>query len=158
MSEYNHTQWPTEDVIGPFKNENEYLSNFYEASVVYNGTEFPTSENAFQAMKARDENELYEKIAAAESPEKAKELGKKPSLPENWEEQKKYMMLEIVTAKFAQNPELRERLLETGDKLLVELNWWNDTYWGADSSTGEGKNMLGRVLMEVRSSLRSLEE
>lgn len=158
MSEYNRTQWPTEDVIGPFKNENEYLSNFYEASVVYNGTEFPTSENAFQAMKARDENELYEKIAAAESPEKAKELGKKPSLPENWEEQKKYMMLEIVTAKFAQNPELRERLLETGDKLLVELNWWNDTYWGADSSTGEGKNMLGRVLMEVRSSLRSLEE
>ncbi|MFC7074690.1 NADAR family protein [Halovenus rubra] len=157
MSDYNRTQWPTEDVIGPFENDNEFLSNFYEVSVVYDGTEFPTSEHAYQAMKARDEEELYDEIASAESPNKAKKLGKKPSPPKNWEERKKYIMLEIVTAKFAQNPELRERLLKTGDELLVELNWWDDTYWGADSDTGEGKNMLGRILMEVRSSLQSLD-
>lgn len=158
MSDYNRTTWPTEDVIGPFKNENEYLSNFYGASVVYDGTEFPTSEHAFQAMKARDDEELYHEIASTESPDEAKKLGKKPSLPENWQNRRKYIMLEIVTAKFAQNPELRERLLDTEDQLLVELNWWNDTYWGADSKTGEGKNMLGRILMEVRSSLQTLEE
>jgi len=26
MSEYNHDQWPTDGVIGPFKNEYEFLS------------------------------------------------------------------------------------------------------------------------------------
>lgn len=154
---YNRTQWPTEDVIGPFKNEYEFLSNFHEAELVYNGTEFPTSEHAFQAMKARDEAELYQEIAAADEPNEAKELGKKPSLPENWGDEKKYIMLEIVTAKFAQNPELRAQLLGTEEKFLVELNWWGDDYWGADSQSGEGKNMLGRILMEVRSSLQSLE-
>ncbi len=154
---HNQTQWPTEDVIGPFKNDYEFLSNFHEAEIVYNGTEFPTSEHAYQAMKARDEEELYHKIASANGPREAKKFGKQPSLPENWQKEKKYVMLEIVTAKFAQNPELRENLLETDDNLLVELNHWGDTYWGADSQSGEGKNMLGRILMEVRSSIRAIE-
>jgi len=157
MSRYNRDQWPTEDVIGPFKNDYEFLSNFYEAEFVYNGTTFPTSEHAYQAMKAHDEEELYEEIATAEGPDEAKKLGKKATLPENWADQKKYHMLEIVTAKFSQNPDIRKKLFETEDELLVELNWWNDHYWGADSDSGNGINMLGRILMEVRASLQSIQ-
>jgi len=156
MVDYNRNQWPTGDVIGPFKNDFEYLSNFYEADLVYNGTEFATSEHAFQAMKALDEEELYDEIASSTDPKEAKKLGKKADLPEDWHDDRKYIMLEIVTAKFAQNRDLREKLIGTEDELLVELNWWNDTYWGADSTSGEGKNMLGRILMEVRSSLQSV--
>ena len=66
-------------------------------------------------------------------------------------------MLEIVTAKFSQNPGIREKLVGTENQLIVELNKCGDTYWGAKESGGEGKNMLGRILMEVRSSFQSIQ-
>ena len=43
-------------------------------------------------------------------------------------------------------------VLSTGDSKLVE-HTENDDYWG-DGGDGSGKNMLGRILMEVRTSLR----
>jgi N-glycosidase YbiA len=61
-------------------------------------------------------------------------------------------MRKAVTAKFEQHPELTRLLLGTGDALLVE-NTSNDDYWG-DGGDGSGRNMLGRILMEVRQRLR----
>lgn len=146
-------QIPEEDVIGPFEGEYRFLSNFAPISLRYDGTTFSTSEHAYQAAKARNESKIYDQIAASSDPDEAKQLGRKASLPNKWHEEKKYLMLEIVTAKFSQNPDSREKLLETGEKMLVELNTWGDTYWGAAIETGEGLNMLGRILMHVRSSL-----
>jgi ribA/ribD-fused uncharacterized protein len=151
-------RWPTEDAIGPFADQYRFLSNFAPVSVRYDGTDFSTSEHAYQAAKARDEPELYDQIAAATGFDKAKRLGRRTALPDDWDERKRYVMLEIVTAKFSQNPDDRERLLATGEKPLVELNSWGDTYWGADIETGEGLNMLGRILMSVRSALRFAPE
>ena len=150
-------EWPVEDSIGPFKGEYKFLSNFYEAEFVMGDTTFSTAEHAFQASKAKDQPEIYDKIVNASSPKKAKRKGKKPDLPENWFGVKKYVMLQVVTAKFSQNPELRQKLLDTGDETLVELNRWGDTYWGAKKSNGVGKNTLGVILMNVRSSLQDLE-
>ena len=45
-------------------------------------------------------------------------------------------------------------LLDTGEEILEEGNTWHDTYWGVDLKTGEGKNMLGSILMRVRNELR----
>lgn len=146
--------WPTENVIGPFEGDWRFLSNFAPVSVRYDGTVFSTSEHAYQAAKADEEPELYERIAATTDPDEAKHLGRQASLSENWDEQKRYVMLEIVTAKFAQNPTCRDKLLNTNERTIVELNSWDDTYWGADIDTGKGTNMLGRILMGVRSSLR----
>ena len=42
-------------------------------------------------------------------------------------------------------------LLDTGDALIVE-HTVNDRYWG-DGGDGSGKNMLGRILMEIRTEL-----
>lgn len=147
-------RWPTEDVIGPFEDRYRFLSNFAPISVRYDGSVFSTSEHAYQACKARDEPELYDQIVAATDPDEAKRLGRRAVLPDDWDERKRYVMLEIVTAKFSQNSDHRERLLRTGEKLLVELNSWDDTYWGADIDTGKGLNVLGRILTSVRSSLR----
>lgn len=149
--------WPTENCIGPFKGEYRFLSNFYEAEFTLGNTTFPTAEHAFQAAKAQDQPEIYEEIVNASSPKVAKRKGKKPDLPDNWYENKKYVMLEVVTAKFTQNPHLRNELLSTGQQTLVELNSWGDTYWGAKKSNGEGKNVLGVILMSVRSSLQNIE-
>ena len=45
----------------------------------------------------------------------------------------------------------RALLLATGDAKLVE-HTENDDYWG-DGGDGRGKNMLGRILMDVRGAL-----
>ncbi len=62
-------------------------------------------------------------------------------------------MREALKAKFTQNEDLKNILLETGDAILVE-HTENDNYWG-DGGDGNGKNMLGKLLMELREELRS---
>lgn len=76
---------------------------------------------------------------------------KKP-LRKDWESVKDQIMRKAVLAKFTQHDDLQELLLSTGDAKLVE-HTTNDSYWG-DGSDGSGKNMLGRILMEVREQLR----
>ena len=58
-------------------------------------------------------------------------------------------MLTALRAKFEQHAALRELLLGTGDAQLVE-HTTNDHYW-ADGGDGSGRNMLGELLMRVRS-------
>jgi len=53
--------------------------------------------------------------------------------------------------KFTQHQELKKRLLATGTARLVE-HTENDSYWG-DGGDGSGKNMLGKILMDVRQRL-----
>ena len=65
-------------------------------------------------------------------------------------------MKELLRQKF-KSPILKERLLNTGDAYLEEGNWWKDCFWGVDINTGYGENYLGRLLMEVRSEIRSAE-
>ena len=64
----------------------------------------------------------------------------------------------MIYAKFTFNPHLKEKLLATGDRELVEGNWHGDKYWGVCLRTGEGNNHLGRMLMELRDYFRDIEE
>lgn len=147
------TSWPTEGVVGPFRGELDYLSNFYEAEFDHQGIIVPTAEHAYQAAKAPSGTEEHVRIIEADGPKAAKKRGQQVALPKDWDEVKAEIMLEIVTLKFAQNFHLIDKLIETKGP-IVELNDWGDRYWGADASTGEGKNMLGRVLMGLRESFR----
>jgi predicted NAD-dependent protein-ADP-ribosyltransferase YbiA (DUF1768 family) len=52
------------------------------------------------------------------------------------------------------NSDLKEKLLETGDRYLEETNHWKDTTWGVDYISNEGANHLGVILMDVRSVLQ----
>lgn len=61
-------------------------------------------------------------------------------------------MLNLLRYKFSQHMDLREALLATGDAVLVEGNWWGDTFFGV--CRGEGENWLGRMLMQVREELK----
>ena len=89
---------------------------------------------------------------------KAKRRGSQAALRQDWNAVKTGLMKEIVTAKFTQNPHLAEKLLATGDRQIAEGNTWGDTFWGGDGRTGEGKNHLGRILMQVRRELSLLKE
>ena len=61
-------------------------------------------------------------------------------------------MLTGLRAKFQQHPDLRARLLRSGDRLLIE-HTAHDSYW-ADAGDGTGQNRLGHLLMQVRNELR----
>lgn len=61
-------------------------------------------------------------------------------------------MRTAVRAKFEQYDDLRDFLLSTADAKIIE-HTANDSYWG-DGGDGSGRNMLGRILMDLRSEFR----
>lgn len=139
------------NVIGPFDGQYNWLSNFYHCHVPLNGNFYRNAEAAFQAQKTLDPEirEEFERL----DPLKAKRKGRRVKLREDWEDVKVKIMREVVKSKFMSNPELRNKLIATGDAELVELNSWNDRTWGVCSKTNIGKNLLGKILMEVRKEI-----
>ena len=136
------------DGIMEFRGEYAFLSNFYAHPVQWQGRNWKTSEHAYQAAKTLIPEEI-ETIFQAATPGKAKRLGQAITLRGDWEEVKVGMMHSILEAKFS-NPELEERLLSTRNLKLFEGNYWGDTFWGVDIRTMKGKNMLGKILMQIR--------
>lgn len=138
--------------IDTFRGEYYFLSNFYPARVTYKEVTYQNNEAAFQAQKVLDPEE--KKIFAELAPREAKKRGRQVRLRPDWEKVKISIMEEIVRAKFLQNEDLKEKLLSTGDALLIEGNTWNDRYWGVDKRSRTGKNCLGQILMKIRSELK----
>lgn len=143
-------------MINCFDKEYAFLSNFYPSPITDGNLLFPTVEHMFQAAKTLNIKE-YEEIAAADTPGRAKQLGKKVSLREDWEKVKDDIMYQALWLKFS-IPELREKLLATGDEELVEGTTWHDNEWGNCScekcANIVGKNKLGKMLMKIREEIK----
>jgi ribA/ribD-fused uncharacterized protein len=137
-------------MIDRFKDEYEFLSNFYPSTINYEGILYPTVEHAFQAAKTLDPTER-QKIANLTTPAKAKAAGRKVKLREGWNEIRTTIMREIIENKFT-DPTLMTLLQNTGENTLVEGNTWNDTFWGV--CRGKGQNWLGKILMETREQFK----
>lgn len=137
--------------ISEFKNEYYFLSNFYKCLVSYNDITYCNAEAAFQAQKTFDID--IRKQFSTMSPREAKKQGRKISLRKDWEDVKVDIMRDIVLAKFEQNPELLDKLLETDGMYLIEGNNWGDKIWGMVDN--KGMNLLGNILMETREILIS---
>lgn len=97
-------------------------------------------------------------IASADTPGKAKKLGRKVKQFDNFDFVKLDIMSAIIRLKFYGNEGLIKRLVETGDEQLIEGNYWGDTYWGCVLRNGiwVGENNLGKILMSTRNELRLL--
>lgn len=143
----------TKGEICGFFEEYRFLSNFYEAPVTYGGLTYQSNEAAFQAQKCLTEEEMRRFTAL--SPSSAKSLGRRVKLRPDWEAVKIGIMEEIVRAKFTQNGELAIKLINTGERELIEGNTWHDTFWGVDMKTRKGKNHLGQILMKIRAELNT---
>ncbi len=130
------------------------FSNFSHHGFELDNKWWMTSEHYFQAQKFHA-TKYEEEIRLLDNPMKAAEMGRNRNLPlrEDWEEVKDDIMRKAVLAKFSQNTEIKEKLLETGEETIVEKTT-NDYYWGCGTN-GTGKNMLGIILMETREHLRS---
>jgi ribA/ribD-fused uncharacterized protein len=132
-----------------------YLNNFTQAKMFIYGKWWKTVEHAYQAQKTSNPLE-YDAIWKAETPRKARDLGQKVNMRSDWDKIKYQVMKECVLAKFVQHHNLRQELLSTGDEEIVEDSPI-DYYWGCGSD-GSGKNMLGKILMEIRQEFRNGED
>jgi ribA/ribD-fused uncharacterized protein len=126
------------------------MSNFHLCEINYDGMKFTSTEAAYMSAKVLDRTEK-EKFQFL-NPMEARKAGQLVELRSGWESMKVSVMLEVNREKY-KIPYLRGLLLDTGDKYLEETNWWNCTEWGV--CNGGGKNLLGKVLMQIREELKA---
>jgi len=126
-----------------------FFSNFAPYAIYLKGKIWSTSEHYFQAQKFVNTPQ-EEQVRQAKTAREAAQMGRDRNTPlrPDWEVVKDDIMREALYAKFSQHPDLTEKLLATGNALIVE-HTNNDSYWG-DGGDGSGKNMLGKLLMETR--------
>jgi ribA/ribD-fused uncharacterized protein len=132
------------------------FSNLYRRDVVFEGEVFATSEHAYQAGKAR-KPAVRKWLMDAPSPSllamAAHGLYYWDVAP-GWSTTKLDRMRAVLRAKFTQHPDLRDLLLSTGDARLVETATIDNEVnrlWG--EVNGVGRNVLGVLLMELRTAL-----
>ncbi|GAA2137148.1 NADAR family protein [Kitasatospora kazusensis] len=142
------------------------LSQWWPAEFTVDGVTYPTAEHWMMAGKARlfGDERVLPRILQARTPAEAKNLGRLvEGFEENrWAAARFELVVEGNVAKFGQHPDLREYLLGTAQRVLVEASPM-DRLWGiglaADNERAtvpaewRGLNLLGFALMEARSRL-----
>ena len=157
-------------MIGFFHENEEYgcFSNWYPAEFDYAGRHFANSEQFMMYHKVLmfRKYDLAEQIMNTSDPARCKRIAgqKFPEFDSYlWEKTCLTIVKRGVKAKFVQNDDIQETLLKTDSALLAECSPY-DRKWGIgidikdpdrlDISKWKGKNLLGRILMEVREELR----
>lgn len=150
-----------EYLITSVKSETGYLSNMYSSPIDYDGKKFLTCEALFQWLRFPKNPEVQQEIYEARSPmaAKMKALKYKDLLQrENWDESEDDIdrMRLCLKLKFDQHPELKDKLLNTKDGIIIEDVSSRDResarFWGCVRVNGywKGRNVLGKLLMELR--------
>jgi len=151
-----------------------YLSNWYKSDFFITNLDtrkqiwFDCSEQYFMWQKARlfHDDEIADLILKAAGPAQYKSLGQRVKNFDQalWDENKYLIMYDANYYKFTQNADIKEELLQTGDAILAEASPY-DKIWGIglstqgltsvqDSSNWIGENLLGKVLMHLRTTLK----
>lgn len=131
------------------------FSNFAYTPLVINELKYKTAEHYFQSMKFVDTNPEYAEIVRnSNTPKECKKLGSTRDYRINprWNSSEKIKVMETVLfCKAMQNEKFKNLLLESGNAEIVEASW--DNFWG-EGKAGDGENMLGKLLVELRTYLR----
>ena len=146
------------------------FSQWFPSPFRVDGVDYSTAEHFMMAGKARlfGDAEMEANILAAEHPNAAKKFGRKVRNFDQaaWAQHRYQIVLQANLAKFQQNPAMRDFLLSTAPRVLVEASPY-DRIWGigmdanhadvADPTKWNGLNLLGFVLMDVRAQLMNGE-
>ncbi|MFF5717904.1 NADAR family protein [Streptomyces buecherae] len=144
----------------------ECFSQWFPSPFVVDRVTYATAEHWMMAGKARlfGDAEAERQVIAAPHPGQAKEIGRSVRGFDDalWRERRFELVVEGSVEKFGQRPELRDYLLSTGTRVLVEASPV-DRIWGIGLSADderaavphqwEGQNLLGFALMEARRRL-----
>jgi ribA/ribD-fused uncharacterized protein len=146
------------------------FSQWWTSPFDVEGVRYNTAEHWMMAQKALlfDDKHFFEKIILAKSPAEAKSLGRKiRDFDEKvWIEKRTEIVVKGNLQKFKQCPNLKQFLIDTKNKVLVEASPF-DKIWGIglaednekikNPKCWKGLNLLGFALMEVRDILKNDE-
>ena len=139
------------------------FSNFQPLAVpiVAGPWSFGTSEAVYQAAKFAARPDVQQRIAEAPTAREAAAIGRTPGLgiDAGWNAQRVNVMRWLLRMKREANAdEIDAVLAATGERPIVEVST-RDPWWGARpvADRYEGKNVLGRLWMELRQQLREAD-
>lgn len=145
-----------------------FLSQWYKREIVVDSIKYSCCEQLMMSEKARlfgDEDAL-KKIMQSDDPSVQKSFGRKVKNfnKKEWDTVARHIVFKANYAKFSQHEDLKNKLLETGDKIIVEASPY-DTIWGIglgcnddrvlDPNQWRGTNWLGEEIMKVREFLKN---
>lgn len=149
-----------------FWGKEDVFSNFYYSPFKHQNQLFKWSEQAVMYRKAKlfGADKIAQQILRAQTQNECKQLGCSRQIPFDekvWTENREKIYFEVLLDKFS-NPKLKQVILDTGDKTLVEASPY-DKIWGigvdcnhphaTQPDKWKGLNLLGKVLMKVRDEL-----
>ena len=148
-----------------------YLSNWYPSPFELDGVRYSSAEQYIMYRKCVifGDTASAGAVLATDDPGAQQAIGRgaKGYIGDVWAGRRQLVAVRGLLAKFSQNRDLKERLLDTGDAWLVECAQ-SDAIWACgirldgderfDAGRWRGQNLLGFALMEVRSILRRAEE
>lgn len=141
------------DKIVGFNGEYEFLSNSYNCKIYDEKDKLTYSniESALIAQKSTDfgTRRKFTRLNAM------KARKKESSIPDNydWEDNKDNIMYTFIVDKFKEGSILAKKLINTGEKELINEVSYPDEYYGVHY--GKGENILGKMLMKRREELQA---
>jgi ribA/ribD-fused uncharacterized protein len=160
-------QYETDQYVFFWKVPSIY-SQWTPSKFIIDEIEYCHAEQWMMASKARlfDDEETLKQILDNDKPAVIKKLGRavKNYDDELWSAKRLDYVVQGNVAKFQQNSDMLEELMNTGDKTIVEASPV-DCIWGIGMSARDkralnpsewrGQNLLGKAIMEARTILRN---
>lgn len=145
------------------------FSQWFPASFVVDSAQYKSAEHFMMAEKAKlfGDSDIHQKTINATTPDEAKSLGRKVKgfVSDIWDVKRFDMVVKGNLEKFSQNEPLKNYLLSTGSKILVEASPL-DSIWGIGLAEGDdrtkspalwqGLNLLGFALMQARDQIKTI--
>ena len=151
-----------------FKGDRDEFSNWYPCQFQWEGHAMHSSEQAYgyEMSKMNNRDDIKNDILRTKTGREAKDCMKKVYKGKAWEEKKEEIMRAILLAKVEQVKEVRDALLDTGDKVICEAVYGDD-YWSCgmdkdaasktDPTAWPGSNKLGELWMAIREEIKEEE-
>lgn len=151
----------------PDTNEYGYMSLEWSVILTYNGTRYKSAKHALfgELAKHFKDMAMFGRIQATEDPEALayNYVDSNGATKEAWDSKRAELVQKIVREKFKQNPELGEKLVQTGD-VVIAADVIDDTLFGIGRSMEDpkamkprkwtGQNLLGKTIEKVRNQLQ----
>jgi len=142
-------------IVAFYEREFYCFSNFSSFAVKWRGKLWQTSEHAYQASRFIGKDfKTVQKILKAKSADEAYKIAQK-SLRKNFDkytEEDIKNMESILREKLKQNPYVMHKLLQTGNRIIVEDSP-KDSFWGWGKNR-KGRNELGKLWMKLRKEIK----
>lgn len=135
--------------VGKFSGANHSLFNFHKCNVEYDGVTLESIEHVYQSQKGKYVNQpdIAKKIKKATDGKTVKEIARK-ELPtgKKWHQETFSIMYNITLAKLQSNPHIKQELVNTKGKYLVEdtpiQDWGRGPLWNR-------RNEMGKLLISI---------